>query len=147
MAIVPFQGVSNVKAHGIALYDYESDHPDDLSFKENDVINLVRRMDENWFLGELNGREGTVPANYVSVRVPLPEDADRRADRRVTALYAFRPETWDDLEFQEGAVINVISMIDRDWLYGECNGRTGQFPANFVDRIPPDLPRENPLRH
>ncbi|KAL0276059.1 UNVERIFIED_CONTAM: hypothetical protein PYX00_003722 [Menopon gallinae] len=136
-------GVSNEKAHGIALYDYEGDHPDDLSFKENDVINLVRRMDKNWFLGELNGREGTVPANYLSVRVPLPDDADRH----VTALYAFRPETWDDLEFQEGAVINVISRIDQDWLYGECNGRTGQFPANFVDRVPANLPTDTCLRY
>lgn len=127
------------RSYGIALYDYTGTQPEDLSFKENDIINLVRRIDENWYLGEMNGKEGSVPVNFISVRVPVPEDGFG-SDRYVTALYPFAPETWEDLDFKEGAVIKVLSRIDQDWLYGECDGKTGQFPANFVDRIPHDLP-------
>lgn len=124
--------------HGVALYDYQGEHPNDLSFKENDVINLVRRVDENWFIGEKSGRQGSVPVNFLQVRVPLQDD--ELSDRFVTSLYKFAPETWDDLELQEGSIVKVMAKIDQDWLYGESNGKLGQFPANFVDHVPRDLP-------
>ena len=54
-----------------ALYDYEGEDEDDLQFKEGDLITLIERVDENWFLGELNGRDGIFPENYVEVLVPL----------------------------------------------------------------------------
>jgi hypothetical protein len=37
---------------------------------------------------------------------------------------------------QEGAKVTVISRISKDWLYGEYNGRKGQFPANYVNILP-----------
>lgn len=40
---------------------------------------------------------------------------------------------------QEGAKITVISRISEDWLYGEYNGRKGQFPANYVNRLPHNI--------
>lgn len=27
-----------------------------------------------------------------------------------------------------------------EWLYGECHGKKGQFPASFVSHVPPNLP-------
>jgi len=36
--------------------------------------------------------------------------------------------------------VKVLSKIDADWLYGECEGRKGQFPTSFIDSVPPDLP-------
>ncbi|KAK6641003.1 hypothetical protein RUM44_012702 [Polyplax serrata] len=127
--------------NGVALYDYPGEQSGDLSFKKDDVIYLVRRIDENWLVGRKNGREGSVPANFITIRVP-PQGEE---DTFVTALYAFHPETWDDLAFEEGSVIKVTHRIDQDWLYGECNGKCGQFPANFVDRIPTGLPPRSEL--
>lgn len=43
------------------------------------------------------------------------------------------------LIFQEGAKITVISRISADWLYGEYNGRKGQFPVNYVNRLPRNI--------
>lgn len=40
---------------------------------------------------------------------------------------------------QEGAKIIVISRISEDWLYGEYNGRKGQFPVNYVNRLPHNI--------
>ena len=54
-----------------ALYDYFGEDEDDLQFQEGDLITLLDRVDENWFLGELNGRNGIFPANHVQVLVPL----------------------------------------------------------------------------
>ncbi|XP_076262289.1 SH3 domain containing GRB2 like, endophilin-A isoform X3 [Rhynchophorus ferrugineus] len=55
-----------------ALYDFEAENPGELSFKENEVIILLNKIDENWFEGSLGGRTGYFPVNYVRVEVPLP---------------------------------------------------------------------------
>uniref|UniRef100_A0A182WCL8 Endophilin-A n=1 Tax=Anopheles minimus TaxID=112268 RepID=A0A182WCL8_9DIPT len=57
-----------------ALYDFEPENPGELGFKENDVITLIQRVDENWFEGSLNGRNGYFPQSYVQVTVPLPSN-------------------------------------------------------------------------
>jgi endophilin-A len=55
-----------------ALYDFDPENPGELGFKENEVITLLNKIDENWFEGSLHGRTGYFPVNYVKVDVPLP---------------------------------------------------------------------------
>jgi len=37
-------------------------------------------------------------------------------------------------------LVTVLYRINEDWLYGEVAGRQGQFPANFLDQVPANLP-------
>lgn len=39
---------------------------------EGEEIVLIQRVDENWFEGELGGKRGYFPVNYVEVINPLP---------------------------------------------------------------------------
>ncbi|XP_038221893.1 endophilin-A isoform X3 [Zerene cesonia] len=55
-----------------ALYDFDPENQGELGFKENDVITLINKVDENWFEGSLNGKTGYFPISYVQVNVPLP---------------------------------------------------------------------------
>ncbi|PSN37997.1 hypothetical protein C0J52_13518 [Blattella germanica] len=145
---VQFQEGELQQPYGIALYDFPATHPDDLSFKANDKILLLHQVNSDWMYGQKGENQGMFPINFIKVVVPLNEtkanvslQKQRSPTQMVKALYSFSAETWDDLEFQEGATIYVTSKINDDWLFGECDGRRGQFPSSFVDRIPSNLPQ------
>ncbi|XP_015496926.1 E3 ubiquitin-protein ligase SH3RF2 isoform X2 [Parus major] len=57
-----------------ALYTYRGHNPGELRFNKGDTIILLRQLDENWYLGELNGISGVFPASSVQVikHLPLP---------------------------------------------------------------------------
>lgn len=49
-------------------YDYEALHEDELTLRLGDVIRNVRRIDEDgWMEGDLNGKRGLFPDNFVKV--------------------------------------------------------------------------------
>ncbi|XP_018312716.1 SH3 domain-containing protein 19 isoform X2 [Mycetomoellerius zeteki] len=129
-----FKGDSN-ESYGIALYDFSATHPDDLTLKEGDIVQLVKKVNDDWLEGKIGNRQGIFPLNFVDIKIPLPG----LPDNVVTALYAFPGENGDDLSFEEGAKITVISRISEDWLYGEYNGRRGQFPVNYINRLPRNI--------
>ncbi|NXA60226.1 SH3R2 ligase, partial [Mohoua ochrocephala] len=57
-----------------ALYTYRGHNPGELRFNKGDTIVLLRQLDENWYLGEVNGISGVFPASSVQVikHLPLP---------------------------------------------------------------------------
>eukprot|EP00055_Hartaetosiga_balthica_P018691 m.135160 g.135160 ORF g.135160 m.135160 type:complete len:343 (+) comp9857_c0_seq1:48-1076(+) len=51
----------------IAVFDFEAENEGELSFKEGQKIKIIQRLDENWLEGEIDGRSGMFPDNYVEV--------------------------------------------------------------------------------
>lgn len=89
------QGDSN-ESYGIALYDFSATHPDDLTLKEGDIVQLVKKVNDDWLEGKIGNRQGIFPLNFVDIKIPLPG----LPDNVVTALYAFPGENGDDLSFE-----------------------------------------------
>ncbi|XP_071442826.1 unconventional myosin-Ie-like [Hetaerina americana] len=48
-----------------AVYSYCSQDLDELTFKEGDIIDIIKEHDGGWWQGRLNGVEGLLPANYI----------------------------------------------------------------------------------
>jgi myosin I len=48
-----------------ALYDYPGTADNELSFRAGDIITIVQKDPAGWWEGELQGRRGWIPANYV----------------------------------------------------------------------------------
>ncbi|CAG9567993.1 unnamed protein product [Danaus chrysippus] len=118
--------------YAIALFDYHTGHREDLSFTVDTRITLIRRENDEWMYGRLqNGSEGLFPTNYVEVKVPLPNEQSNSIGTAI-ALYDFEQMQSGDLNFSVGDKITVLSKINDEWHYGECNGAKGQFPANYV---------------
>ncbi|NWI69695.1 SH3R2 ligase, partial [Todus mexicanus] len=85
-----------------ALYTYRGHNPGELRFNKGDIIVLLRQLDENWYLGEVNGISGVFPASSVQVikQLPLAPPLGR-------ALYGIdlrsrdKPDTKDCLTFHK----------------------------------------------
>jgi hypothetical protein len=67
--------------------------------------------------------------------VPVKRMASSQGATYVTALFDFAGQSETDLSFREGDRIRVVKRTERvdDWWEGEINGRTGSFPANYVE--------------
>ncbi|XP_050757021.1 neutrophil cytosol factor 2 isoform X1 [Gymnogyps californianus] len=69
-----------------------------------------------------------------------PEESPREATpeetgpTQVVAQYSYEATQPEDLEFQAGDVILVLSKVNEDWLEGQCNGKIGIFPSAFVQK-------------
>ncbi|XP_065335896.1 abl interactor 2 isoform X1 [Cloeon dipterum] len=49
----------------VAIYDYYADKEDELSFQENCVIYVLKKNDDGWWEGVMDGITGLFPGNYV----------------------------------------------------------------------------------
>lgn len=54
------------------MYDFEPENDGELGFREGDVINLISKVDDNWYEGSFRGQTGLFPVNYVRVITDLP---------------------------------------------------------------------------
>ncbi|VUZ49304.1 unnamed protein product [Hymenolepis diminuta] len=48
-----------------ALYDFTAEADDDLSLRKNDEPTILEQVDDQWYYGELNGKKGHFPVEFV----------------------------------------------------------------------------------
>ncbi|KAK6051539.1 SH3 domain protein, partial [Cooperia oncophora] len=98
-----------------------------LQFRANDRITIIERVDADWLRGQLQGREGILPSNYVSCpdidRVPMSQLAVQTGPlEKMTAAYDYSSGVAGDLVFKAGDTIEVIAQLDEQWVRGRVNG-------------------------
>ncbi|XP_068199860.1 SH3 domain-containing kinase-binding protein 1 isoform X2 [Antennarius striatus] len=152
----------------VVEFDYEAQQDDELSLTVGDIIANIRRDDGGWWEGELGGRRGLFPDNFVreikkepkrdggqaSViksdlsngrASPVSDSSIRPArkgeqirKRRCKAAFSYLPQHEDELELKIGDVIEIIGEVEEGWWEGMLNGKTGMFPSNFTREVLPD---------
>ncbi|XP_063277822.1 SH3 domain-containing protein 19 isoform X2 [Prinia subflava] len=55
------------KGKAKALYDFHGENEDELSFKAGDMITELESIDEDWMSGEILGKSGIFPKNFVQI--------------------------------------------------------------------------------
>ncbi|XP_041045991.1 SH3 domain-containing protein 19 isoform X2 [Carcharodon carcharias] len=146
----------------VARFDFEGDQADELTFYEGDVIALKEYVSEEWARGQLKGRSGIFPLNFVEIVEDLPASEQQQIQNSplspgsdilaggkagdttscsqvgnsnsqwCEALYDFKAEAADDLPFKRGDRILITEQLDSEWCKGKLNGREGTFPTVFV---------------
>uniref|UniRef100_A0A2I3HW71 SH3 domain-containing protein 19 n=1 Tax=Nomascus leucogenys TaxID=61853 RepID=A0A2I3HW71_NOMLE len=143
----------------VARFEYIGEQKDELSFSEGEIIILKEYVNEEWARGEVRGRTGIFPLNFVepvedeptsganvlSTKIPLKtKKEDSGSSSQVNslsaewceALHSFTAETSDDLSFKRGDRIQILERLDSDWCRGRLQDREGIFPAVFVRPCP-----------
>ncbi|KAF7661835.1 hypothetical protein LDENG_00251930 [Lucifuga dentata] len=130
----------------VALFDYEGEEEDELTFSQGDVIALHELIGPEWGRGQIHGRIGIFPLNFADIVEPLPVPAvspgettktaptkqDSEMEEWAVALFDFPGQTAEDLSFHKGALIRVMEHIDTEWRRGNVEGREGLYPAAFT---------------
>ncbi|KAK7115608.1 osteoclast-stimulating factor 1-like [Littorina saxatilis] len=65
-----------------AMYTYEAQHQDELSFEEGDTLYILEQKDKDWWKAKCGRNSGLIPSNYVeenteSIDYPLHDAAKR----------------------------------------------------------------------
>ncbi|XP_007434679.1 SH3 domain-containing kinase-binding protein 1 isoform X1 [Python bivittatus] len=63
---------TKMKEYCKVIFPYEAQNEDELTIKEGDIVTLVNKdcIDAGWWEGELNGRRGVFPDNFVKLLLP-----------------------------------------------------------------------------
>ncbi|XP_072348293.1 neutrophil cytosol factor 4 isoform X2 [Scyliorhinus torazame] len=72
-----------------ALYDFTGDNDLELTFKAGDIINLLKRINDDWLEGVLNDCTGIFPKSFVRIIKDLSEGT-LNADGELTDAHWFR---------------------------------------------------------
>ena len=58
----------------VVKFDYDAQQDDELTIRVGQVIKNARLLNEYWAEGELLGKVGLFPSNYVEMRKAVPEE-------------------------------------------------------------------------
>lgn len=64
-------------------FDYEAELSDELSIKTGDIIKDVKRMEGGWWEGNLNGKRGVFPDNFVKVSKSITHKIELITNQRL----------------------------------------------------------------
>lgn len=62
-----YEEVEYVEVKARALFDYEATNDTELSFKAGDILTVSEQDESGWWYAEINGKQGFVPNNYLTV--------------------------------------------------------------------------------
>lgn len=80
------------------LYPYDAQNEDELTLKEEDILILISREapDKGWWRGELNGRTGLFPDNFVTV-LPGTEEPSIKSEKPASGNKSTTNRTRDSI--------------------------------------------------
>ncbi|KAJ8515889.1 hypothetical protein ONZ45_g6752 [Pleurotus djamor] len=133
---------------GRAIWGYTAQYPNELTFKEDDVIVHIQKPDEDWWFGQgPDGEQGVFPAKYVEllnsvvIRPPTPTQVRPPLPVRIRppvaiAEYDYTRQEENEISFKEGQGIHSIDRVHPDWWAGtNAQGERGLFPSNYVTLV------------
>ena len=138
------------------VFDYTAEQSDELNLKVGDIVTGIRKEDGGWWEGEVNGKRGMFPENFVEViadepvnKAPPPtapisakptvaSSGPKKKLARVT--FEYTPEQQDEIALSVGDVVEVLEEEDEGWWRGRLDGKEGMFPSNFVEMIKDEPP-------
>ncbi|KAB5580125.1 hypothetical protein GE09DRAFT_1167714 [Coniochaeta sp. 2T2.1] len=123
------QAASGGGKKALIQYDYEKAEDNEVDLVEGEYVTNIEMVDDDWWMGtNSKGESGLFPSNYVEL--------EASGDPTATALFDYEAAEDNELSFPEGAKITSLEFPDEDWWFGHYQGKSGLFPANYVELNP-----------
>ncbi|BGP49761.1 hypothetical protein JCM10450v2_005666 [Rhodotorula kratochvilovae] len=90
------------------LYDFEGETADELPFRRGETLRVVERVSDEWCRGELRGRVGIFPMNYVE---ELPDDPSQQPQQEHALPLA--PPAAADPAAAEAEIFAQAAAVDK----------------------------------
>ncbi|KAM3077404.1 actin binding protein [Clarireedia jacksonii] len=156
-APITTQGSAASGKRALIQYDYEKAEDNEIELVEGEYVTNIEMVDDDWWMGtNSKGESGLFPSNYVELveeeekAAPTPAPAAAAAPishapaaaqaapaapagPTATTQYDYEAAEDNELSFPEGATITDLEFPDDDWWFGHYNGKSGLFPANYVE--------------
>ena len=120
----------------IALYDYQGENPSDLKFERGDRIRLTNMHTSGWWDGELNGKIGLFPKDYVVFEnPPVQEIRPIELGECFIATSNYNKVNSGDIDIAVGDIL-IVNTVNQGICYG-INLRTNQegtFPFIYINK-------------
>ncbi|CAN8010132.1 unnamed protein product [Ixodes pacificus] len=137
---------SGLAPYGRTKFPFVAQYPNELSFGVGELVTLVRHVDDEWTEGELGGKAGLFPTEYVDVIVDCasPDAPDASTEDGGThggacfgrALFDFAGDAEGDLPLSAGEVVVLLGKVNADWYRARSrDGRLGICPTSFVEEL------------
>ncbi|XP_052740796.1 uncharacterized protein LOC112054660 isoform X4 [Bicyclus anynana] len=134
-----------------ALYTFNGQTTRELSFRKGDIINVRKQIDSNWYEGEVHGKVGLFPYNYVELLKGEAVQTLKKpavVEGRARAKFDFIAQTNLELPLKKGEIVVLSRRIDHNWWEGRNASRTGIFPDSYITILQepsPSKPESQPI--
>ncbi|KAM5161446.1 SH3 domain-containing protein 21-like [Callospermophilus lateralis] len=151
-------------------FNYSPEQADELKLQAGEIVEMIKEIEDGWWLGKKNGQLGAFPSNFVELLDSGPPSLGNPDMSSISpgsqqppklnslacnsspeylqtvfhpeicrVLFDYHPEAPDELALRKGDMVKVLkkNTEDKGWWEGECEGRRGLFPDNFVLPPPP----------
>lgn len=131
-------------------FAYNALEEDELALEVGDIIKDCLVKEDGWLEGELKGKRGMFPDNFVKKVVPL-KNVNKAAPppvpkakpkmslvpaKMMKAVFSYRAANEDEISFDEGTLLTFLETVEDGWARGKLqNGKMGLFPTNFVEAV------------
>lgn len=132
-------------------FSYVAEQEDELSLEVGDIITNIVDVDVGWCEGELNGKKGVFPNNFVEEVVAPDSSSNSVAGKKAKVTFDYEAQDADELTLKLDDIVDILGEEEPGWWKGQLGDRIGVFPSNFVEIIDEskaeqvkDLPAETP---
>ena len=72
--------VGEVQSYGRALFPFKAEYPNELSLKENEIVRLIRHVNNDWTEGEVDDKVGIFPKSFIEIIVDCDQNINATED-------------------------------------------------------------------